>query len=56
LEENTEYVVRIRAYTKQGAGPFSEKIIIETERDMGRAPMSGEFFSKTRKLLITQIV
>lgn len=40
LEENTEYVVRIRAYTKQGAGPFSEKIIIETERDMGRAPMS----------------
>lgn len=40
LEESTEYVVRIRAYTKQGAGPFSEKIIIETERDMGRAPMS----------------
>ncbi|KAL5278678.1 PTPRD family protein [Megaselia abdita] len=40
LEENTEYVFRIRAYTKQGAGPFSEKKIIETERDMGRAPMS----------------
>jgi receptor-type tyrosine-protein phosphatase F len=39
LEENTEYVVRIRAYTKQGVGPFSEKIFIETERDMGRAPM-----------------
>lgn len=39
LEENTEYVVRIRAYTKQGAGPFSEKILIDTERDMGRAPM-----------------
>lgn len=39
LEESTEYVVRIRAYTKQGAGPFSEKIFIETERDMGRAPM-----------------
>lgn len=39
LDQNTEYVVRIRAYTKQGAGPFSEKIIIETERDMGRAPM-----------------
>jgi receptor-type tyrosine-protein phosphatase F len=32
-------VVRIRAYTKQGAGQFSEKLIIETERDMGRAPM-----------------
>lgn len=39
LDGNTEYVVRIRAYTKQGAGPFSDKIIIETERDMGRAPM-----------------
>ncbi|XP_055296000.1 tyrosine-protein phosphatase Lar isoform X7 [Sitodiplosis mosellana] len=40
LEENTEYVFRIRAHTKQGAGPFSEKRIIETERDMGRAPMT----------------
>ncbi|XP_073823326.1 tyrosine-protein phosphatase Lar isoform X3 [Musca autumnalis] len=40
LEENTEYIFRIRAYTKQGGGPFSEKILIETERDMGRAPMS----------------
>lgn len=40
LEESTEYVVRIRAYTKQGAGPFSEKKIISTERDMGRAPLS----------------
>lgn len=40
LEENTEYIFRVRAYTKQGAGPFSEKIIVETERDMGRAPMA----------------
>ncbi|XP_017858851.1 PREDICTED: tyrosine-protein phosphatase Lar isoform X5 [Drosophila arizonae] len=40
LEENTAYVFRVRAYTKQGAGPFSEKMIIVTERDMGRAPMS----------------
>lgn len=40
LEVNTEYVFRVRAYTKQGAGPFSEKKKIETERDMGRAPMS----------------
>ncbi|XP_059619067.1 tyrosine-protein phosphatase Lar isoform X2 [Phlebotomus argentipes] len=40
LEENTEYVFRVRAYTRQGAGPFSEKVIVETERDMGRAPMS----------------
>lgn len=40
LDQNTEYIVRIRAYTKQGAGPFSERLILETERDMGRAPMS----------------
>ncbi|XP_049549048.1 tyrosine-protein phosphatase Lar isoform X2 [Anopheles darlingi] len=40
LDESTEYVVRVRAYTKQGAGPFSEKLIITTERDMGRAPFS----------------
>lgn len=40
LEENTEYVFRIRAYTRQGAGPFSDKNIFVTERDMGRAPMS----------------
>ncbi|XP_063702711.1 tyrosine-protein phosphatase Lar isoform X2 [Culicoides brevitarsis] len=40
LEEATEYVVRIRAYTKQGSGPFTEKKIITTEKDMGRAPMS----------------
>lgn len=40
LEESTEYVFRIRAHTKQGAGPFSEKVIIPTERDMGRAPMA----------------
>lgn len=40
LEENTEYVFKIRAHTRQGAGPFSEKVSIETERDMGRAPMT----------------
>lgn len=40
LEENTEYIFHIKAYTKQGAGPFSDKISIETERDIGRAPMS----------------
>lgn len=39
LEQNTEYVIRIRAYTKQGSGQFSEKLIVATERDMGRAPM-----------------
>lgn len=40
LEESTEYIFKVRAYTKQGAGPYSEKIIVETERDMGRAPMA----------------
>lgn len=40
LDENTEYIFRVRAYTKQGAGPFSDKRIIETERDIGRAPMA----------------
>ncbi|XP_025828813.1 tyrosine-protein phosphatase Lar isoform X1 [Agrilus planipennis] len=40
LDENTEYVFHIRAYTSQGAGPYSEKICIQTERDIGRAPMS----------------
>jgi receptor-type tyrosine-protein phosphatase F len=32
LDQNTEYVVRIRAYTKQGAGPFSQTVKFETER------------------------
>nr|XP_022917798.1 tyrosine-protein phosphatase Lar isoform X3 [Onthophagus taurus] len=40
LEENTEYVFHIKAHTNQGSGPFSEKISFETERDIGRAPMS----------------
>lgn len=48
LDQNTEYVVRIRAYTKQGAGPFSEKIILETERDMGRA-VGSKFISFGRR-------
>lgn len=40
LEENTDYVFHVRAYTSQGGGPFSEKITVTTERDIGRAPMS----------------
>lgn len=40
LEENTEYVFHIRAYTNQGPGPNSEKEALETEKDIGRAPMS----------------
>ncbi|XP_044737145.1 tyrosine-protein phosphatase Lar isoform X1 [Chrysoperla carnea] len=40
LEENTDYVFHVRAHTNQGAGPFSEKVTIHTDRDIGRAPMS----------------
>ncbi|XP_063915401.1 tyrosine-protein phosphatase Lar isoform X9 [Zophobas morio] len=40
LEENTEYVFHVKAYTLQGAGPVSEKYTITTDRDIGRAPMS----------------
>ena len=40
LEEGTEYIVRVRAYTKQGAGPFSEKLIVTTKENIGRAPLS----------------
>ncbi|XP_034180771.1 tyrosine-protein phosphatase Lar isoform X5 [Osmia lignaria lignaria] len=40
LEENTEYVFHVRAYTSRGSGPYSEKITIITEKDIGRAPLS----------------
>ncbi|XP_076680114.1 tyrosine-protein phosphatase Lar isoform X4 [Andrena cerasifolii] len=40
LEENTEYVFHVRAHTARGSGPYSEKITIITEKDIGRAPMS----------------
>ncbi|XP_064213191.1 tyrosine-protein phosphatase Lar isoform X5 [Tribolium castaneum] len=40
LEENTEYVFHVKAYTNQGAGPNSEKFTIQTDRDIGRAPLS----------------
>lgn len=40
LEENTEYIFHVKAYTNQGAGPNSEKYTIQTDRDIGRAPMS----------------
>ncbi|XP_043260658.1 tyrosine-protein phosphatase Lar isoform X5 [Colletes gigas] len=40
LEENTEYVFHVRAHTSKGSGPYSEKITIITDKDIGRAPMS----------------
>ncbi|KZC05677.1 Receptor-type tyrosine-protein phosphatase delta, partial [Dufourea novaeangliae] len=39
LEENTEYMFHVRAHTSKGSGPYSEKITIITEKDIGRAPM-----------------
>ncbi|XP_015116835.1 tyrosine-protein phosphatase Lar isoform X1 [Diachasma alloeum] len=39
LEEATEYVFHVRARTSRGPGPYSEKITILTEKDIGRAPM-----------------
>ncbi|XP_069359158.1 tyrosine-protein phosphatase Lar isoform X2 [Maniola hyperantus] len=40
LEEDAHYVFKVRAYTDQGAGPYSKDITAHTERDIGRAPMS----------------
>lgn len=40
LEEGLEYIYTIRAATKQGSGPWSEKATFNTTRDMVRAPMS----------------
>lgn len=40
LEENTEYVFHARAHTSRGDGPYSEKMTISTDKDIGRAPMS----------------
>lgn len=40
LEEATEYVFHVRAHTVRGSGPYSEKITIVTEKDIGRAPLN----------------
>jgi len=40
LEENIEYEFRIRALTSKGPGPYSERIIVRTERELVRAPMN----------------
>ncbi|XP_046968895.1 tyrosine-protein phosphatase Lar isoform X1 [Vanessa cardui] len=40
LEEDAHYVFKVRAYTDQGAGPYSKDVTAHTERDIGRAPMS----------------
>lgn len=40
LEENMDYEFRVYARTNKGAGPFSDRILFRTERDIVRAPMS----------------
>ncbi|KAL1129262.1 hypothetical protein AAG570_013791 [Ranatra chinensis] len=39
LEEASEYVFRVRAHTRAGAGPWSDKSLVETDKDIVRAPM-----------------
>ncbi|XP_046660340.1 tyrosine-protein phosphatase Lar isoform X6 [Homalodisca vitripennis] len=39
LEESAEYVFRVRAHTRAGAGPWSEREPVTTDRDIVRAPM-----------------
>ena len=40
LEENMDYEFRIYARTNKGTGPFSDRVLFRTERDIVRAPMS----------------
>lgn len=40
LEENMDYEFRIYARTNKGNGPFSDRVLFRTERDIVRAPMS----------------
>lgn len=39
LEESADYVFRVRAHTRAGAGPWSEREPVTTDRDIVRAPM-----------------
>lgn len=39
LEEGALYIVLVRAATRQGHGPWSEHLSIQTAKDMLRAPM-----------------
>ena len=40
LEENMDYEFRVLARTNKGSGPFSDRILFRTERDIVRAPMN----------------
>lgn len=39
LEEASEYLYRVRAHTRAGVGPWSEKASVLTDKDIIRAPM-----------------
>lgn len=38
LDENTEYIYRVRAYTAKGPGPWSSPITVHTPGDVPTAP------------------
>ena len=38
LDENQEYVFRVRAYTSKGRGPWSDRLLINTPQDVPPAP------------------
>ncbi|XP_052128829.1 tyrosine-protein phosphatase Lar isoform X4 [Frankliniella occidentalis] len=38
LEDNSEYIFKVRAHTTKGAGPYSEHVTIKTQSDVLRAP------------------
>lgn len=40
LEENMDYEFRVQARTSKGSGPFSDRVLFRTERDIVRAPMA----------------
>lgn len=47
LEEDAQYVFQVRAYTDQGAGPYSKEVLARTNRHMDRAPMSVKALATT---------
>lgn len=38
LEDNSEYVFKVRAHTSKGSGPYSEHVLVKTQQDVLRAP------------------
>ncbi|CAL4091883.1 unnamed protein product, partial [Meganyctiphanes norvegica] len=40
LEENMDYIFKVRAWTRKGPGPYSEDLEIHTDFDLVRAPLN----------------